>query len=74
MTKGLKTHTGHHTDQPRGPFGSTPRVGQPGKPYTSGDNAHGVHQKQTQGPRAGAKGVGRSDGPRAAGDGRKTEQ
>jgi hypothetical protein len=73
MTKNLKTHTGHHVDEPRGPFGTATRVGQ-SKPYNSGDNASGRSQARTVGPRAGAKGVSRSDGPRSAGDGRKTEQ
>lgn len=56
------------TDEPRGPFGSRPTVGQ-SKPYVSGSNAHGVHQRRTVGPEPGAKGVARADGPDRAGTG-----
>lgn len=56
--------TGYHVDEPRGPFGSAPRVGQQAKPYNSGDNAHGVHQRRTQGPAPGEKsGHSRAAGP-----------
>ena len=70
MTKRPKEGTAHHIDPPgQRRFESAPRVGQSAKPYTTGSNAYGKHQRPTRAPQPGAKGVARSDGPFRRGSG-----
>ena len=54
-------------------FKSRPSVGQ-SKPYTSGSNAHGKHEKATRGPDPGeTSGVSRSDSYKGRATGTKKD-
>jgi hypothetical protein len=66
--------TGGNLDPQRGhekSFGTRPSVGQGGKAYVSGSNAHQKHQSPTRGPAPGQRsGLSRVGGPRDGFDGK----
>lgn len=67
MSKRPKSGAVHHVEEkaPRN-FGSAPNVGQ-SKPYQSGSNARGKHERPTQGAKPGSGGVSPASQPRQSG-------